>query len=291
MKHPTVVAIWIVSLFFSAQIIGLIVLQKYMVVEEGRIAYLGMPSFFGLPVERPEVSPTVMASLIWGGLLIGTLLVFLLLKHGFLLVWKFWYAFAVMLCLAIAFGSLFYSPWPSILALFFGLWKILKPNVIIHNLTEVLMHSGLAVLFVPLLSVKSMLVVFVLVAFYDAYAVWKSQHMIALAKFQAKAGMFSGFLLPYHVPHKKIVRKIEGRRVMLHKFQTAILGGGDVAFPLLFAGVVQQEFGFLSALSVAVCTAVALFGLLFLSKKGHFYPAIPFLLAGSLVGFGLSLLF
>ncbi|MBI4016254.1 MAG: hypothetical protein HY363_01000 [Candidatus Aenigmarchaeota archaeon] len=290
MKHPTIVAIWIVSLFFAAQLVGLLMMQKYMVVVDGQFEYNSMPSFFGLPIERPEVSPTVMASLIWGGLLAGTLLVFLLLKHGWLWIWKFWYTLAVMLCLTVAFGSILSSPAPSILAFVFGLWKILRPNIIVHNLTEVLMHGGLAVIFVPVLSVKSMLVVFVLVAVYDAYAVWKSKHMIALAKFQAKSGIFAGLLVPYHIPHKKMVQKIEGKQFKLHKFRTAILGGGDITFPLLFAGVVQQEFGFTSALIITICTSGALFCLLFLGKKDRFYPAIPFLLAGALTGLGLSLL-
>ncbi len=290
MKHPAAIALWMVSLFLAAQLVGLFVLQKYMVVREGVLYYQEVPSFFGLPMERPDISPGTTSSLIIFGLIIGTLLVFLVLRLGYVFMWKFWYGAAVVLCLNVAFAGFLNVRLAGGLALLFGLWKLLKPNIIVHNLTEVLVHSGLAVIFVPLLSVKSMLVLYFLVAVYDAYAVWKSKHMVKLAKFQARSGIFAGLLLPYHVPHRKIFGMIAGRRVKLHKFRTAILGGGDVAFPLFFAGVVQQEFGMIPAFVVAVCTAASLYCLLAFGRKDRFYPAIPFLLIGSLLGLGISFL-
>ncbi|MBI4147876.1 hypothetical protein HY490_01150 [Candidatus Woesearchaeota archaeon] len=290
MKHPPNVALWITLLFLTSQLVGLAILNQYSLIQDGQMVYRDVPSFLGIPLERPDVSPAVISSFMWFGLLIGTLIVFLLLRQGWFLVWKFWYAIAVILCLHIALASTLPPLFSTILALAFGAWKLFRPGVIIHNATEILIHSGLAALFVPLLTIKSMLAVYALVAVYDAYAVWKSKHMVALAKFQAKSGMFAGFVMPYHVPHKKIMKKIEGKKVQLHAFRTAILGGGDVAFPLLFAGVVQHTLGAWQAAIVSLSTAISLYLLLYFGRKNQFYPAIPFLLAGSLAGLALSLL-
>ena len=105
-----------------------------------------------------------------------------------------------------------------------------------------------------------------------------------------QSGVFSGLALPYNIPHTPTAKKIQEKKVRQHLLHTAILGGGDIAFPLLFFGVVQRDFGFISALFCIGGAALALFLLLVKGNKNAFYPAIPFLLAGSLVGFGMSFL-
>ncbi len=118
----------------------------------------------------------------------------------------------------------------------------------------------------------------ILISIYDMYAVWKSKHMIKLAKFQSKNNVFAGFYVPYTI-HKW---KNAARR----KVKTAILGGGDVAFPLLFAGTVLKEAGIVSIIISVFATLAVLF-LLLKGKKDTFYPAMPFITAGCLIGYGL----
>ena len=292
MKHALPVTFWLVGLFCVAQLIGLGVLQQYTVVgQEEEVLFREIPSFFGLGFERPVLSPSATGIALFLGILLGTALALFLLRSGLINIWKVWYALAVIICLHVVFASILKKEIAELFALGAGLWKVLRPNVLIHNLTEVLMYGGLAAFVVPLLSFPAVLILFVLVGLYDAYAVWKSQHMIALAQFQMKSGVFGGLALPYHVPHKPIKKKIQGKPVAMHAFRTAILGGGDIAFPLLFFGVVQREFGFGSALFSVGGAALALFLLLVKGDKNAFYPAIPFLLAGSLLGFGMSFLF
>ena len=77
------------------------------------------------------------------------------MKHSCLSIWKFWFFFAVLLCLANAFYSLMpknlVTPFISLLfGTVFALWKILKPNIIIHNLTEIFIYGGLAAILVPI---------------------------------------------------------------------------------------------------------------------------------------------
>ena len=94
------------------------------------------------------------------------------------------------------------------------------------------------------------------------------------------------------VPYKRIA-KPKGVKSKKVSVQTAVLGGGDIAFPLLFSGAVMQKLmitnpewlGFLKTLAIPVFTTIALLVLLWISKKDKFYPAMPFLTAGCLVGY------
>ncbi|MDO8628557.1 MAG: presenilin family intramembrane aspartyl protease, partial [Nanoarchaeota archaeon] len=148
--------------------------------------------------------------------------------------------------------------------------KFFRPSVFWHNLPEVLMYGGMVAVFAPVFSVISLVFLLVLIAVYDAIAVWQTKHMVSMAKFQLQQRLFAGLLIPYG------------------KKKSAILGGGDVAFPLLAAAVLLREFGVLAAVLGVVCSACSLWLLLWLSEKNKFYPAMVFLSAGCLVAVGLS---
>ena len=49
----------------------------------------------------------------------------------------------------------------------------------------------------------------------------------------------------------------------------------------------MKYFTFLQTLIIPVVTSIALLLLFLKSEKGKFYPAMPFLTAGCLVGFGI----
>jgi len=78
---------------------------------------------------------------------------------------------------------------------------------------------------------------------------------------------------------KKTSKKIK-------KIRVAVLGGGDIGFPLMFAGVVLKTFGIGYALIIPPFATLALAGLFFYSKKDRFYPAMPFLSIGCVAGLG-----
>ena len=79
---------------------------------------------------------------------------------------------------------------------------------------------------------------------------WKSKHMVAMAQFQTKSGIFAGVLLPYKMP-KLSLRKKKHKNKKLVK--TAILGGGDIGFPLIFSGVIMKTYGFYYSLFKFLC--------------------------------------
>ena len=97
--------------------------------------------------------------------------------------------------------------------------------------------------------------------------------MIALAKFTTQSKVFAGLMIPYD----------KGRKA-------AILGGGDIGFPLLFSSVILLNNSFQHAIITTIVTAIALLLLLTFSKKNKFYPAMPFISAGCFIGYFLSLL-
>ena len=156
-----------------------------------------------------------------------------------------------------------------------------------QNFTELFVYGGLAAIFVRTFPAEyalfTVLMLLVLISLYDAYAVWKSGHMIKLAKFQTKSKMFAGVVIPYSMP-----KAPKGLPVKTVKVKTAILGGGDIGFPLLFSGVIFRDlllrnaiaFAFLKVLMIPVFAAIALGWLLVKADKDKFYPAMPFISLG-----------
>ncbi len=251
--------------------------------ETGELTWKNLPSLAGMPMERPEIEPGVTLIFVAIAIVIGTLLILLIIKHRKMLLWKIWFLLAVVLCMQISFGAKLSANVALVLALIFGLWKTFRPNIFIHNFTELFIYGGLAAIFVPILNIFYAYILLIILSFYDMYAVWKSKHMVKMAKFQTKSGIFAGLLIPY------AFTKLKKKKGMV-KVKTAVLGGGDIGFPLLFAGVILVSKGWLPALIVTGGTTIALILLLSFSKKGKFYPAMPFLTAGCVAGHLVSLL-
>ena len=297
MKHTLRITLILVAIFLLAQIAGLAVMHNYMAVEKDsatgeiiNITYSELP----IGMERPQVEESNSYLLILIALFIGTLLVLVLIKFKGHKLWKFWYFFAVALCLTVAFSAFVHQIIAIIIAAGLAAWKTLRHNVFVHNFTEIFIYGGLAAIFVPIMNVWAAVMMLILISLYDMYAVWQSKHMVKMANFQTETNVFAGLSIPYsltaHSPKtakqtsaaaKKSVKKTEKQSV-----KSAILGGGDIGFPLLFAGVLMKTHGFLNVLIVPFMTAIALFLLLYFAKKDRFYPAMPFVSAGCFAGWG-----
>lgn len=281
MKHSFKITVLLLMIFLCAQVIGLFITNTYIDKEasgDAGLVWKPLPSLAGVSIARPDIAPKMSFLYILAAILVGTVFILLIIHWGKVLLWKLWFFIAIVVCLHIAFGAVIPSRVALVLALLIGYIKVFRHNFIVHNFSEIFIYSGLAVIFVPILNVLVAVVLMLLLSLYDAYSVWLSKHMITMAKFQARSGVFAGLLLPYHLP--KRVKK----GVKMVKVKTAILGGGDIGFPLLFAGAVLKEFGLAKALIIPPFASLALLVLLLIGKKGRFYPAIPFLTAGCLVG-------
>ena len=273
MKHTIIISLSLVILFLSAHLIGFYIINNYL------------PKTKELPlkIEKPQFEEKTAYIPIIITIVIATLLALVLLKFRALKLWKAWFFISVFICLTIAFSAFMKEKIAIVAAFILSLLKTFKPNVIIHNLTEVFIYGGLAAVFVPVLNIFSVIILLIVISIYDMIAVWKTKHMVSLAKFQADSNIFAGLFIPYKLGNKKINNNVKVSNVKTET-KNAILGGGDIGFTLLFSGVVFKFSGFIPALVVSVTTALALFILFMLADNKKFYPAMPFLTAGCLTG-------
>ena len=289
MKHTLKITIILVLLFFLSQIVGLAITNQY--IDKEKTAETGVTAWEELPyeMERPPVEESSSFIYILIAVLLGTGLLMLLIRFKKVNLWKFWFFISVVVCLTIALKPFIRQEIALVISIALALFKIVRPNIFVHNITEVFIYGGLAAIFVPIMNLFAVFMLLLIISMYDMYAVWKSKHMVELAKFQTSSKVFAGLSIPYELPEKEIKKKTS-RVEKIEKIKTAILGGGDIAFPLIFAGVVMKSFGFLNSLVISVFVSVTLFILLVKSKEDRFYPAMPFLSMGCLAGYGFVLL-
>ncbi|MGV8168526.1 MAG: presenilin family intramembrane aspartyl protease [Candidatus Nanoarchaeia archaeon] len=312
MKHSLKILAAFMALFVLSQVLGLYLLSlsvQGVVKTETPSGTEYTTVYTNTSIgERPEVEGYGTLVYIVIGVIVGTVLLLLIARYNKMTFWKVWFFLAAWMTMSISVGAmlgenLFWISW--LVAAGLAFLKLKYPHPIIHNLTELLMYAGIAVLLAPILSVIVAIILLILISIYDAYAVWKSKHMITMAEFTKKSNLFPGLSLTYTKKKDKTVilsnvkpaakeQKTKETKSKT-KARTGILGGGDVVFPLLFSGAVfthllEKGFTNLQALSyasiISLGAAVALFLLFYFGRKERYYPAMPFITAGCLFGFG-----
>jgi len=282
-------------MFLVTQFIGLYVVNHY-VAEENDLPY-GM--------DQPEIKTNTeyltLFPFIILAFIIAITIMFLMSKFNWEIVLRLWFFIVVAIALGLSFNVVltklqYASMIAFIIALPLAYIKIFKQNFLIHNATELFIYPGIAAVFVPLLNLYTIIVFLILISVYDMWAVWHSGFMQKMAKYQIKKlNIFSGFFVPY--ASKRMKAKIKKMKATLSKEElskkrikvnVAILGGGDVIFPIITAGVMLKLFTFYHALFVIAGATLGLGYLLFCSEKKKFYPAMPFITAGIFVGMILS---
>jgi presenilin-like A22 family membrane protease len=295
MKHTFKITLFLIALFFAAQVVGLEAVRRSIDIakfsETGNVSYTPLMG----NISRPEVGPTSSVLWIFAAIIIGTIIVFILMFFRQRRVWKVWFLLSVVVTLSFAFYAFFRNSYIALAAaIVLALWKVYRPNLFVHNITEVFIYGGIAVIFVPIMNILAGVILLILISAYDMYAVWKSKHMIKLAKFQTKTNVFAGLFVPY----KALPKPEKGEKIIVKKVRTAVLGGGDIGFPLIFTGIIMTNLimkygfsaGFLMSLIVTICATMALTLLFIKSEKDKFYPAMPFLSAGCFAGYLIILL-
>jgi len=287
MKHNLKVTFLILGMFFVAQLLGLAVVNLY--------AGNAMPYGLG-PIDNPSPVTTLIQFVI--SLCFAILIILGLMKLKAERILRIWFFVVVFVALGLFFTAFLRNiPYASIIALVIALpltyYKIIKRNMLVHNITELLIYPGIASLFVPLLSVWTAIVLLIIISAYDMYAVWHSGMMQKMAKYQIqKVRVFAGLLIPYLAPGQaKLLANSRSKKALKNaKVSVAMLGGGDIVFPMILAGVLLLARGLIPALLVSVFATLGLAALLYASEKGKFYPAMPFITLGCLVGLALQLL-
>ncbi len=304
-------------MFLVTQLIGLAVIHAYtpkietVIIngEEQNITLNPLP--YGM--QPPELEPQFSLLTIVISFSVAIVLIFLLSRIKATLFLRLWFFIVVILALGITFNSLFFYfkiPYTSVIAVLVALplafYKIFKRNFLVHNFTELLIYPGIAAVFVPILNIWTIIILLIIISAYDIYAVWHSGFMQKMAKFQInELKFFAGFFVPYlgrkdkekikFIRQKYKNQKLAEKQLRNKKIKVslAILGGGDIIFPIIAAGVIMKSSkaiplfgiqGLLSALLVTLFSVIALAFLFIYARKGKFYPAMPFLTAGIFIG-------
>lgn len=317
MKHSARIIFILLGMFLLTQVIGLFVIAHYspqifkVTDDSGNVQTVTTYNLpFGMDPPKEEQARSV-TDIVFSFAIVFAIAIFIMMflmkfKADFLI--RTWFFVVVTLAIGISLNSFIsnvaYSSLTAIiLALPLSFFKIFKRNILVHNITELLIYPGIAAIFVALISswtsrtVLAVSIILVIISLYDMYAVWHAGFMQKMAQYQIKnLKLFAGFFVPYlgSKQRKQLVklRKSNSAKLNHKKFKVnvAILGGGDVVFPIILAGVVFHAMGLISALIISTGATLALAGLFYLSEKGKFYPAMPFISFGCFVALGIAYL-
>jgi presenilin-like A22 family membrane protease len=322
MKHNLKITFILLAMFVLTQFIGIYVIKSdpFHIEKEinGTIESVPNPALSWIQppeVEKESDFSKYLGSIIFA-FIIAISLLFLLTKFNAEFILKAWFFVVVMIALMISFIAIFptikyAATMALIIALPLAFIKIYEKNFLVHNLTELFIYPGIAAVFVPILNIWTIIVLLIIISIYDMWAVWHSGIMQKMAKYQInKLKIFSGFFVPY--VSKKMKLKIEKMKKSMKKSELkkkrikiniAILGGGDVIFPIIIAGVMLKTGiiglpfglkpftgGVIPALFIIAGATIGLSYLFFFAEKKKFYPAMPFITAGIFAGIILSYL-
>ena len=247
MKHTLTITILLVAMFLGSQVIGLFITKHYLPTQKGQPA-----KELPFDIERPQIEEKTSYLPIFISILVATGLAFLLIKFQAFRLWKLWFFIAISFTLLIALSSFIPQIIALIVSVITALMLIFRPNVIIQNLVQLFIYGGLAAIFVPILNILSVSILLILISIYDVIAVLKTKHMVSLAKFQSKSNLFAGLSIPYRPKIPKNVKAGIKTKPSLEKGSIAILGGGDIGFPLLFSGVILKSYNMTYALIITL---------------------------------------
>jgi len=314
MKHNLKITAILLAMFIVTQLIGLYVADFYSPVKiiNGEKQNVSAPKLpYGLQSQNFEQEkdfyyffPSLIVSFAF-----AILIVFLISKFKLGKIIKFWFFVVTIIALGISINSFFpqtkfFSWLIFFVAIILAYFKIFKREIFVHNITELLIYPGIAAVFIPLLNLWTLILLLILISIYDIWAVWHSGIMQKMAKYQInQLNIFAGFFIPYadkktkdkikflkekYQEENKINSKIKEQKL---KVSLAILGGGDVVFPIISSGIILRTFGFIPSLIVILGATLGLGYLFFFAEKKKFYPAMPYITAGIFLGILLGLLF
>lgn len=310
MKHNIKITIFLILMFLITQFIGLYVVNYYSdtKIVDGKVQNVSAPELpYGL--ETPEPKQDIEFFQAFFSLIIAFIIaisvMFLLMKYRSDLVIRLWFFIVVVIALGISFNTLlskfeYATIMILIIALPLAFFKVYKRNFLVHNFTELIIYPGIAAVFVPILNIYTIIILLLIISAYDIWAVWHSGVMQKMAKYQIDTlKVFSGFFVPYLSKKQKQSLKKEREKAKKKKTKpkpkkmnvnVAILGGGDVVFPIITSGIALKTFGLIPAIFVIIGATTGLSYLFLRSEKKKFYPAMPFITAGILIGMIIGLL-
>jgi presenilin-like A22 family membrane protease len=241
------------------------------------------------PMPKIEITPSFFSQFIIS--LVFVLAIILLIikfvKSGF----KKRVLLKAIFLLSFFLGSLiFFKVWlgePAalILVLFLAFLWIKMPSIFVHDLLLISGMAGISGSFGLQLTPEVVAILLVIFSVYDIIAVYKTKHMVKMAKAMAEVGALPGLILPSKISELNThIEKIQlGGKFM-------ILGGGDIVFPLLFSVSALQD-GIIQSIMVALFALLGLlasFWIFFQQKERQAIPALPPIALFSIIGYLIS---
>lgn len=189
-------------------------------------------------------------------------------------------------------GLLYLEIWlaePIPFILLFGLvfWWWKSPSVLNQDILMILGMAGVGSILGLSLKPEIVIILLIIFSIYDFIAVYKTKHMIEMAKEMIKSRAILALVIPPN---------IQGFKAGLEEIRPggkfAILGGGDIVFPLLFCASLIP-LGIFNSIIVAFFALIGLFvGFYFfiIQKVRQPIPALPPIALFSILGFLLTLI-
>ncbi len=177
-----------------------------------------------------------------------------------------------------------------IIAVAVGLIWLFVPRVWLHNLAMILAMVSLGAVFGRMISPWTAMILLLVIAVYDFFAV-RFGYMLWLTKKMSESISLPAFFIPRYMSEWNASLKENGVTRLIEEKPSerdfSILGGGDIAFPLLLVSSVYFAYGFNNAILVAGFSLVGLIGAYWIQAvfiKGKPMPALPPIAILSLIG-------
>jgi presenilin-like A22 family membrane protease len=204
-----------------------------------------------------------------------------IIYKGFFIITVFWGGMTVLNLFLPAFGAIL------IMGVLITLW-LKFPSVWVHDTLMILGLAGAASFFGLGFTPSVVVALLLIFSVYDFVAVYKTKHMVLMAKEMIEKKVILGFIIPKEIKYfKDKLKEVKpGGNFM-------ILGGGDVVFPSLLAVSVIPS-GFLKALIIVLFSLVGSFFSYWLfstQEEKSPIPALPPVALFAIIGYFITLLF
>ena len=252
MKHTKKITALLVLAFLMHQLFGIFIISN-------------ISPELGTEYSQNQLSPE---AILFPFFLIIASIIFIIISKFRLLI-KYWHTLALILCGFVTLSAIIEPVQALILSILIIIIKKSTDDPYYNNISELIIYPSIAIILLPVLNLFSAIILLGIISIYDILAVYLSKHMIVLAKTQMKENIFSGIKINYAK-------------------ESAIIGGGDIAFVMLIVSLILRDYGVISSLITAIASSIGLLALLLITKKKKFYPAMPFLTISSVIGFLIS---
>jgi presenilin-like A22 family membrane protease len=229
-----------------------------------------------------------------GTLLILSVIFFIKSKIKKVIIFKglfiFFIFWGILLTLDIWLES-FFSIFGAIISLFLAIYLtfllLKKPSVLIHNICMILGISGVGAVLGLRIAPETMILLLIIFSAYDFIAVYKTKHMVVMAKEMVEHKAILAFIIPPKTSDFKgnIAEVKPGGKFL-------ILGGGDIVFPLMLCSSLVSRDVF-SSLIVGIFSIIGIIFSFFIfinQKERKPIPALPPIALFCILGYLITLI-